>query len=74
MRESVTAALQGGGYWLAVVVGGSQVGKSRALLVAVRRCAPHDGLQLVALIDGESLRRSLTPGQNLRLPKTAAVL
>ncbi len=74
LRESVAAGLLGRGPWLVVVVGASKVGKSRALFEALRRCAPDDGLQLVAPVDGEALRALLLPGQDLRLGKAAAVL
>jgi hypothetical protein len=38
LREAVGAAFAGWGAWLVVVVGGSKVGKSRALFEALRQC------------------------------------
>jgi hypothetical protein len=74
LREAVAAGLQGVGRWLLVVIGPAKAGKSRTLLEALRRCAPHDGLQLIAPADGEALRGLLVPGQDLRLGRAAAVL
>jgi hypothetical protein len=74
LTQSVTAAVQGRGPWLVVVMGASKVGKSRALFEALRRCTGNDEVQLVAPTDGEALRALLLPGQDLRLRKMPAVL
>ncbi len=49
--------------WIVVAVGGSKVGKSRALLEALRHHARDIELELVAPIDGEALRSLITPGE-----------
>ena len=74
LREAVAAGLRGAGPWLLVVFGPAKAGKSRTMLEALRRCAPPAGLQLIAPTDGEALRGLLTPGQDLRLGHTPAVL
>ncbi|MBV8541672.1 MAG: hypothetical protein JO364_09355 [Pseudonocardiales bacterium] len=65
LREAVAAALDGGGRWLVVVVGGSKVGKSRTLFQALREAAPVGGLAFLAPVDGAALRSLLTPGQGV---------
>ena len=74
LRDAVAAALDGRGRWLVVVVGGSKVGKSRALFEALHRCARAGELGLVAPVDGDALRSLLNPGQSLRVGATHVVL
>ena len=74
LRDAVAAALNGRGRWLVVVVGGSKVGKSRALFEALRRCARAGELELVAPVDGDALRSLLNPGQSPRAGAAHAVL
>jgi tetratricopeptide (TPR) repeat protein len=74
LRDAIAAALAGRGDWLVVVVGGSKVGKSRTLFEALRRCALAGKLQLVAPVDGETLRSLLDPGQAMPIRAEYAVL
>ncbi len=74
LRDAVAAALDGRGRWLVVVVGGSKVGKSRALFEALLQCARAGELELVAPVDGDALRSLLNPGQSPRAGAAHAVL
>jgi hypothetical protein len=75
LRGAVEAALAGTGAWLVVVVGGSKVGKSRALFEALRWCANRGApLQLVAPVHADALRLLLEPGQPVTIPAGRAVL
>jgi len=62
LRDAVAAALEGRGRWLVVVVGGSKIGKSRALFEALHRCPRAGELELVAPVDGDALQSLLNSG------------
>lgn len=68
---ALTAAVEGRGSWLVVVVGASKIGKSRSLFHALKLCEHrHEsaaGLRVVAPVDGDALRALLLPGQGPRL-------
>ena len=74
LREAVASALEGRGPWLVVVMGGSKVGKSRALFEALRRCDRAGELELIAPVDRDALRSLLNPGQGVRAQAAHAVL
>ena len=63
LDRAIEAALAGTGRWIAIAVGSSKVGKSRAMFETLRRQAEIADITLLAPVDHAALLEMLEPGQ-----------
>jgi tetratricopeptide (TPR) repeat protein len=74
IRRAIDRAIEDEDRWIVVVCGPAKVGKSRTLFEALRACAHHHDLCLVAPADGEGLRSLLTPPPKPRMSGMRPIL